>query len=475
MGNIKRSIVDIIKRHELIYKIARHAYKKYNTTYKDIKNRREFYSRIKQINPDEYLDTSNKPDLNVIILTIDCLRDSQLSYNGYFRETTPFLDSLRGSKFTAISSAPWTYPSVASILTGLYPHTHGGILSGKVKDFANPIEFIKIKKDILTLPEILFLSGYRTYFGTAIDVAFYPLKGRVIPSKQANTYYNRAEELLSDLKRWISKSNKPFFAYVQLGDLHGPLNPPANFRNFFGEVKNIPNINSWDFRRRIEQRGEKFQEYKENRILLYDNALRYVDYAIEKFHSFLEESGLTDSTVVIITADHGDEFWEHAELEAKNFYDPRGFQGVGHGHNVFNEIIEVPIILAGPKITNKRYDELVSTIDIMPTILDLLGVNHKLSFDGLNLFKSKEKRALLNEAAGYGYEKKALVMGRFKLIRSKNDDITWVFDLKKDPEEQNPITDEELVSVFVNKLNKIIAKREKLKIRELIKREPYKK
>lgn len=477
MGNIKRSIVDIIKRHELIYKIARRAYKKYNNTYKtydDIKNRREFYSRIKQINPDEYLDTSNKPDLNVIILTIDCLRDSQLSYNGYFRDTTPFLDSLRGSKFTAISSASWTYPSVASILTGLYPHSHGAFLSGKMKDFDNPREFIKMKKDILTLPEILFLLGYGTYFGTAVDVAFYPLKGRVIPSKQANTYYNRAEELLRDLRKWIPKSNKPFFAYVQLGDLHAPLNPPNSFRNFFGEVKNHPNIDFWDFRRREEQRGRRFQEYKQNRILLYDNALRYVDYSIEQFHSFLEDSGLIDSTVLIITADHGEEFWEHTELEAKNFYDPRGFYGVGHGHNVFNEIIEVPLILSGPKIQNKRYGKSVSTIDIMPTILDLLGVNHKLSFDGLNLFESKEKRALLNEAAGYGYEKKALVIGRFKLMHSKHDDIAWVFDLKKDPEEQNPITDEELVSVFVNKLNKIIAKREKVKIREIIKSERYK-
>ena len=461
MGNIKRSVVDIIKKHALIHKMTRYAYKDYN----DIKNRREFHSRIKRINPDEYLNTSNKPDLNVIILTVDCLRNSQLSYNGYFRETTPFLDSIRGSKFTAISSAPWTYPSVASILTGLYPHTHGASLSGKVKNFDNPREFIKMKKDILTLPEILFLLGYRTYFGTAIAVAFYPLRGRVVPPKQKATYYNRAEELLEDLNKWISKSDKPFFAYVQLGDLHGPLNPPNSFRNFFGEVKNHPNIDFWDFRRRIEQSGKKFQEYKENRLLLYDNTLRYVDYSIEQFHSFLEDSGLIDSTVLIITADHGEEFWEHTELEAKNFYDPRGFHGVGHGHNVFNEVIEVPLILSGPKIQNKRYGKLVSTIDIMPTILDLLGVNHKLSFDGLNLFESKEKRALLSEAVSHGYEKKALVMGGFKLIYSKHDGIAWVFDLEKDSEEQNPITDEKLVSVFVDKLNRILAKRGKLKIR----------
>ena len=463
MGNIKQSVVDIIKKHALIHKMARYAY----SEYKGINYRKEFHSRIKQIDPDEYLDTSNKPDLNVIILTVDCLRNSQLSYNRYFRETTPFLDSIRGSKFTAISPAPWTYPSVASILTGLYPHNHGAFLSGKLKEFYLK-KFMKIKGNLLTLPEISLLLGYRTYFGTAIDVAFYPLRGRVIPSKQKGIYEHRAEELLKDLNKWISKSDKPFFAYVQLGDLHVPLNPPKSFRNFFGEVKNIPNIDSWDFKRREEQKGKKFQEYKENRLLLYDNTLRYVDYSIEQFYSFLEDSGLIDSTVLIITADHGEEFWEHAELEAKNFYGLRGC-GFGHGHNVFNELVEVPLILSWPKIPDKRYDKIVSTIDIMPTILDLLGVNHKMSFDGINLFEDKLKRALLSEAVSQGYEKKALVIGGFKLIYSKHDDIACVFNLKKDPEEQNPITDEELVSVFVDKLNRILAEREKLKIREVIK------
>ena len=467
MRNIKQGVVDIIKKHALLHKMAQYAYKDYNA----IKSRREFHSRIKQINADEYLDTSNKPDLNVIILTIDCLRDSQLSYNGYFRETTPFLDSLRASKFTAISSASWTYPSVASILTGLYPHNHNAIISGKIKNFDILKNFQKIRREIITLPEISFLLGYRVYFGTAIDTAFYPFRART--TSRVYTSLN-AENLFTDLMKWSSRKDEQFFAYLQLGDIHAPLTPPDNFKNFFGDVKNIPNISKWDYRRPEEQKGKKFQEYKENRILLYDNTLRYVDYSIEQLYSFLEDFGLIDSTVLIITADHGDEFWEHAELEAGNFYDPRGYYGVGHGHNVFNEIIEVPLILSGPKIPNKRYDKLVSTIDIMPTILDLLGVNHKLSFDGLNLFESKEKRALLNEAAGFGYEKKALVIGRFKLIYSKHDDIAWVFDLKKDPEEQNPITDEELVNVFVNKLNKIIAKREKLKIREIIGRERHK-
>ncbi|KUK43562.1 MAG: Sulfatase [Methanothrix harundinacea] len=462
MKQFREHINTKIKEHELICKLARHAYSEYNIK----KDRNDFFSRIKQINADQlFLDISNNPNMNVVILTIDCLRDSQLSYNQYYRDTTPFIDSIKGSKFKAITSACWTYPSVASILTGLYPHNHGAILTGKLKNVENPLKLTKIKNDKLTLFELFYILGYRIYFRTAIDVAFYPLKGRVIPSKIPDIHHNNAEDLLDDLKRWISKrGNKPFFAYVQLGDLHEPLNPPAGFRDFFGEVKNCPNINSWDFKRREEQIGGRFQEYKENRITLYDNALKYVDYSIEGFYSFLKNSGLIDSTILIITADHGEEFWEHARLEAKNFYDPRGFCGVGHGHNVFNELIEVPLILSNPKLPNKKYDKLVSTTDISPTILDLLEVKHKLSFDGVNVFKSSEKRALINEATGYGYEKKALYIGGFKLIYSKHDEIAWVFDLKKDPEEKNPITDDELVRIFINKLNKMLTAKEALKV-----------
>ena len=274
---------------------------------------------------------------------------------------------------------------------------------------------------------------------------------------------------MTDLASWISKESGPFFAYAQLGDLHEPLHPPHNFRNFFGEVKGLPGIDRWDFGKPEMQQGARFQEYRENRILLYDNALRYVDHAIEKFYATLKDMGLLDSTVLIITADHGEEFWEHAALEAENFYDPRGCCGVGHGHNVFNEVIEIPLLISAPGVPNRQSGHLVSMVDIMPTVLDLLEVKHKLKFDGQNILGEQESgRPLLSEASGYGYEKKALIIGRFKLIYSQDDGVAWVFNLEKDPQELHPITDQAVVSMFVDKLSEIQKRSKKRRIREII-------
>jgi arylsulfatase A-like enzyme len=455
-------LVLVVKRNQLVYKIARYLYTQYNK----FRSRRDYYSRIKKLNAVDYLDGSSTPGLNVIMLVIDCLRGSQLSCRGYPRETTPFLDTL-GSKFRAISASCWTHPAVASLLTGLYPHNHNAVIGGKIKNFDHLENLYTIRKQIVTLPEILSLSGYRVYFGTAINMAAYPLKGRGIPELHERPV--SADELMTDLTGWISKKSSPFFAYLQLGDLHEPLYPPHNFRNFFGNVKALPKIDRWNFGKPEMQQGAQFQEYKENRILLYDNTLRYVDHAIEKFYATLKDIGLIDSTILIITADHGEEFWEHASLEAENFYDPRGCCGVGHGHNVFNEIIEIPLLISAPGVPDGQSMRLVSMVDIMPTVLDLLEVKHKLKFDGQNILgKQESETPLLSEASGFGYEKKALIIGRFKLIYSQDDAVAWVFDLEKDPQELHPIKDQGVVSMFIDKLSEIQKRGKKRRIREII-------
>ena len=460
MMNIKNSAQNIVRKTELTRFLASCIYRRYL----DFKYKQEFHSRISNMNLESYLDSTSKPDLNVIILTVDCLRYSNLSFQGYHRETSPFLDSFK-HKFKGVSASPWTYPSVASILTGLYPHNHNAVISDEIKNFDTLRGFQKIKKNVISLPELLYFLGYDIYFGTAIATAFYPLRGRTVPKMYG--YDSQAENMLYNLQRWISKRNKPFFAYLQLGDLHEPINLPDSFKSYFGKVKNLPKIDRWDFRRPEEQEGEKFREYKQNRVLLYDNTLRYVDHAIEQFYTFLEDSGLMDSTIFIVTADHGEEFWEHSQLEAANFYDPRGYYGVGHGHNVFEEIINVPVLMSGP-IPYKPVPKKISTVDIMPTIIDLLGIDFNSKLDGKNIFEIDDK-PLLSEAVGYGYEKKSLDFGRYKLIYSKDDNVKWVFDLKNDPAEQQPIKDEEISSVFVEKLFKMLKKDEVSKLKSGLK------
>lgn len=467
---MKNCLKRVVAKNEHLYKMSRSAYNFYQNLQEERKARSEFNPRMQYSRSiaKNFIDVSSKPELNVIIIAIDCLRYRNMSFAGYDRKTTPFLDSFR-AKFKAISAAPYTYPSVPSILTGLYPHNHGAYIYGKVKNFDILENFQLLRKNILTLPELLFVLNYDIYFSTSIAVAKYPMKGRVIPKLYIPE--TPAQKLLKDARKWISKREKPFFAYIHLGDIHQPLSPPSDFRNFFGAVKNLPNIDMWDFRRIEEQKGKEFQEYKENRILLYDNTLRYVDYAIEQFYFHLKDQGLIDSTIFIFTADHGEEFWEHAKPEAENFYDPRGYYGVGHGHNVFNEIIEVPIIVdRGISKKVRVKEELWSSTDIMPSIIDALGIKHDLEFDGISLFKTQNNRDFIfNESIGYGHEKKALITNGYKLIYSKDDNVQWVFDLKKDPEERYPILDEDITSLLLSKLRKIFTENEKLNIKEMVK------
>ncbi len=408
-----------------------------------------------------HFNMERRPKENVVLIIVDCIRFRNTSLAGYERRTTPFLERLR-VRLRSIAAAPQTYSSVPSILSGLYPHNHGAVIGGVVKHFDNLENFKLTKANALTVLEVLKSFGYDTYFITSIYTAFMPVEHRVIP----DIVHGNADRVLKVAFKKIrasAKSNTGFIAYIHLGDLHEPLNPPSKFRHFFGKVKKLPNIERWDYRRPEEQKGRKFEEYKYNRILLYDNTLRFVDHAIERFIYSLEELGVLDSTLIIITGDHGEEFWEHASLEARFFYDPRGFYGVGHGHNVFNEIIEVPLIIEGPDIgkITKMYSPnmYVSNVDIVPTVFEWLGLEHSPYLDGVSLLSQKRRGSpILSEGVGYGYEKKALLVGDKKLLLSHHDKVAWLFDLSVDPYETSPSSDTEDIPLYVNLLKKMLVR-----------------
>ncbi|AHF81403.1 sulfatase [Thermococcus paralvinellae] len=425
-------------------------------------------TQVSRLNVQNIIDMDNIEKHNIVLITLDCLRYSNLSFAGYFRETTPFIDSAP-NKFRAFAAAPWTYPSVASIMTGLYPHNHNAYLHGKIKDVGNLNQFRAISRNVLTLPEILLWAGYDVGMVTSIAVAAYSLRNRITSKVYPGTA--PAEKVFNYAEKWIKNSQNPFFIYIHLGDLHGPLYPPRKFRDYFGKVKILPKIRTWAYTKPEEQQGKNFEEYKYNRILLYDNTLRYLDYAIEKFYKRLKAIGKAENTVFILTSDHGEEFWEHAKIESKYFYDNRGIYGVGHGHNVFNEVIEVPIVIWGEPIEKiSGVTNSISSVDIMPTILDILNIHYFAKLDGISLFQKRDKkRPILSEATGAGYEKKALIIGKYKLLYSPYDNVEWVFDLESDPYEHNPILDEELVKIFKEMLRKIYQKDEAEKISQIIK------
>jgi len=252
-----------------------------------------------------------KPRGSVVLVVIDCLRYRSMSFTGYRRKTTPFLDRFP-IKLKAYAPSLHTYSSVPSILTGLYPHNHGAIIGGTIKNFDRLEDLRPLKRSIILLPEMLKLLGYEVYMVSAIFNALLPLRTTALLWRDMGKV--RAENILRRALKLLSKSSregKNFFAYIHLGDLHAPLKPPKEYQSFFGEVKSLPNIDDWDYRRHYEQRGMEFEEYKSNRVLLYDNTLRYVNDVLEWFISELEDKVKSDLLIVIM-ADHGEEFWEHA-------------------------------------------------------------------------------------------------------------------------------------------------------------------
>ncbi|WP_297510254.1 sulfatase [Thermococcus sp.] len=392
---------------------------------------------------------------NVLVIAVDCFRYWSTSQSGYERDTTPLFDSF-GKFIKAHAPAPWTYPSVPSILSGLYPHRHGAFLRGEFKNFTKLSSLKPLKSSVPLITDVLEMGGYRIYVATAIDPVSYSLRGRV--DIVQHHYLTPAEKVFQRFMKWTSKGERPFFAYLHLGDLHEPLNPPKEYRNYFGKVKNLPNIDTWNynFQQEREQDPKGFEKYRFYRVLLYDNVLRYVNDTLERLVGELEKRKLLDDTLVVITADHGEEFWEHAKVEAKHFKHAKGWSGISHGHNVFAEIIDVPLLIGGYVESPVRTGTPRSLVDIVPTILDTLDIGYPRGFfDGVSLFK-KRKTPVLSEGVSSGYEKKALIDGKHKLLHAPGDGVKWVFDYVSDPRDTKPIENEDHVEEMERKLKMLM-------------------
>ena len=383
---------------------------------------------------------SENASKHILFIVIDCLRKDHLSLYGYKRKTTPFLDCFAEESLVfrdAIAPSSWTYPSVSSILSGLYPHHHGGIYRQNLRHLGKGEMPEKLSDDVLLLPQILRHGGFSTYLGTNIITAAFPFVGDF--QTVSLPPIGKTPKLIKHYLRWQKSQRGRSFAYVQIGDPHQPLHAPEPYRSEFGQIPNIPNLEDWDYLENAIPGDSGFEHYRENRIKLYDAAIRYTDAQVERIIDELDSMGILDQMLIVITADHGEELWDHLDMERKYFYDPRPAYGAGHGHHLWQEIIAVPLIIRGPGIAAGEVEHRVSLIDIMPTVLENAGAKKwkTINLDGVNLFDEKvQQRMILSEEVSFGYNKAAVLNGRYKLYRSEGDNVQWLFDLESDPKEQ---------------------------------------
>lgn len=430
--------------------------------------------------------SGKKSKPNIIILLLDCVRSDHLSCYGYSRDTSPHIDALaaQGVQFKrAISQSPWTLTSVTSLLTGCYPHRHGvGLIRKKGRSLERDRKNIKILgSSIPVLPEQLNQAGYKTW---GYSTNFF-INNKNIGKRGFDEFKylikSPAEKVVDyglEKIKLAKESGKPFFLYLHFMDAHAPLLPPKKYYNYFptSDRKGNEKIHEkWGFCNYEQQDGLAFKNYKEHKLSLYDGTIRYMDAEIGRLIKFLKNSGLMANTIIVVTADHGEEFWDHAAFEFRHYDDPRKICGVGHGHTMFQELLWVPLVITNLNSTERYVSEVQDTvqlIDVLPTLLEKINLQTNSDTEGMSLLslvnvnKGRSSRAasnahfffrpIISESPVYGNLKISLIYPPFKYIYSYKE-TNALFNLEKDPLEKKNLLKEnpKLASKMLKKIRDI--------------------
>lgn len=386
--------------------------------------------------------------MNVLLIALDTVRQDHLTLCGYPKETTPNLSalSMKGTLFiNTISQAPWTLSSFASLMTGLYPSTHGACIQSEERNLSrNYIPFLD--KRVTLLSEIFKEHGYRTMCEASNTYLRFGLEQGYDHSR---VEIRSAGDVADAAIQWLSGSaDRPFFAFLHFNDAHIPNSPPAPFDQMFRASDGRPHSNEEKWKMLYTDgtnlRNPDFLAFREHRIGVYDGCIRYIDSQIGKVLSWIDQQKLSENTIIVVITDHGEEFWDHAEMEKENYLDPRGFYGVGHGHTLFSEQLRILMLLKGPTLRGNRViPTVVRAIDMAPTLLELAGIESPRTMEGLSLLpilrgEEMNDRPVIAEAIVFGSDRKMIFRDGFKLICSP-DEPDMLFDLSRDPGERRNI------------------------------------
>ena len=389
---------------------------------------------------------------NVVILCIDTLRTDQVGAYGQRRDTTPNIDRLaqRGALFKlAMAHSNWTVPATASLLTSLYPSEHGAGLEGAVRKLGNDPPN-QLRSGTRTLGDILHDAGFHTGLFSANPYLY----GRFKRGFDAAEVDRKNATALTDAAlTWLEgASSGPFFLYMQYMDLHQPIEPPEPYFSYFKVAEGGERgkqHTDWSYGRQTDLEDLEFRRFRAHRLALYDGALRYVDAEIGRLLNRLEELGIAGQTLLVVTSDHGEEFWDHAAIEHQLGGDPRGLWGIGHGHSMFQELLWVPLIFYGPGVGEARtVGCLTRHVDVLPTVIELLGLAPPEAIRGQSLVPllrpgrgraDCEPLALVAESPAYGPNSKAVVWNDHKLIL-RQDGVKLLYDLAHDAGETTDLS-----------------------------------
>lgn len=373
-----------------------------------------------------------RPIRNVLLVLVDTLRADKLGpYRQDTRVQTPGLLRFAERATTMLhahSQENWTKPSVATLLSSLMPWEHATTQHESV-----------VPRTVRMLPEILKDDGFHT--GAFICNGY--VSDRFGFGRGWSTYRNyiregrrtMAEFVAADVLQWLDArpTDKPFFLYVHTIDPHVPYRPPAEHLALYGDPSYRGRV---DFSRdatllenvklgrlRLDDRDKAHLQ------ALYDGEITYTDVHFAAILDGLDRRGLSEDTMVVLTSDHGEEFWDHGS--------------VGHGHSVYEELLHVPLFVRLPGEPARRLRDSVGLVDVMPTILEALGRPLPENLSG---------RSFLPSLRGAGYDApqatvsgfmehwRTVNVGRYKLVQRPGHPPV-LYDLAEDPGETTNVAD----------------------------------
>ena len=385
---------------------------------------------------------------NLVVILIDTLRADHLGAYGHPRVQTPHIDSLALESVVfekAFTVVPTTLASTASIFTGHYPRTLG-----------LPRNHFVLSDSAVTLAETLSRAGY----STAAFVAAMPLSSRTKISQGFEFYHEgfkkvgerlipqrRGEKVTDSVLSWLGRrDSRPYFLFVHYFDVHFPYDPPPPYDSLY-TAPDPPEIDgTLDSLKKLRDdlqgglgRAAEIAHVRS----LYLGEITYVDREIGRLLEAIHRDGSLDQTLLILMADHGETFEEH-ELDYFN-----------HGRMVYDTTLHIPLIFRLPhgQFSGRRVKEMVRTIDIAPTIYELLDISSAPEMEGVSFApllrgeSAETERTVFAEATmpydvepkfGWPNEKKA------KCVRTDRWKYVWIpylqdreelYDLASDPGE----------------------------------------
>lgn len=411
------------------------------------------------------------PPENLLLICADTVRYDVFEALNQRGDTFSRFQNKGLSYKNAQSAAPWTLPSVATVLTGEYPNQHGaGLFSG---EFANLDDTLPtpLNPDSETLAQTLLNQDFKTQLITAhpFFVAGFGIDAGFKQIDQRRGWEKLVQVLSKALDKFAHKSNivgtnpqaapetagnaelpqkkvnkKRFFAYLHTMEPHEWHTKDKQTRAEFQHK-----APSWlrDFAVSIAPAATCKDETMCDKWVTYVAAVYETRLALTEVFNQLESRSLLDETLIVFYSDHGEEFYDHKEYAQELAEDPRGFYGKGHGQSLFQELIHVPLWVMSPNINSGSVSEIVSLKSVKPAIEYWLGLsgNTQSPLPQADTDKGAKHGIAISTAIAYGSHQTSARLGDEKGIYFEEGERLEGYNLSEDPFEDSPSKEQQYI------------------------------